>query len=264
VSLDLLRARVALRERSLADVLDLALRFVVVHARVYAKVAAVSLLPALTVTAAIAAWLGWGAAWLSVIVLLPACGIPFTVLASRAVFEDEVRAGEVLRASGRALFRVLAARLLALAAMLVGLVLFVFPGIWTGTSLFFLSEVMLLERASAGAAVGRSQRIASSAPGDTLLAALVLPLMLAMAVMLADVAGRAVIGELLQFRPPEPLLRAGGSVLGLVGAFAFVPYLATARFLTYVNVRTRTEGWDVQTRFAALAARAARDAAERA
>ena len=31
---------------------------------------------------------------------------------------------------------------------------------------------------------------------------------------------------------------------------------ATARFFLYLNVRTRAEGWDIQTRFAALAARA--------
>ncbi|CAN5747553.1 hypothetical protein BH11MYX4_BH11MYX4_30880 [soil metagenome] len=34
-----------------------------------------------------------------------------------------------------------------------------------------------------------------------------------------------------------------------------IPYVATARFFIYLNVRTRVEGWDVQTRFAALAAR---------
>ena len=31
--------------------------------------------------------------------------------------------------------------------------------------------------------------------------------------------------------------------------------LATARFFLYLNVRTRTEGWDIQTRFAQLAMR---------
>ena len=35
-----------------------------------------------------------------------------------------------------------------------------------------------------------------------------------------------------------------------------VPFAATCRFLLYINARTRTEGWDVQTRFAAIAARA--------
>ena len=44
---------------------------------------------------------------------------------------------------------------------------------------------------------------------------------------------------------------------------AFVPYAATVKFLLYLNVRTRAEGWDVQTRFAALARRAEADAEAR-
>ena len=31
-------------------------------------------------------------------------------------------------------------------------------------------------------------------------------------------------------------------------------FVASARFLVYLVVRTRSEGWDIQTRFAALAA----------
>ena len=52
----------------------------------------------------------------------------------------------------------------------------------------------------------------------------------------------------------------GGGVLATLGLFAAVPYLATARFFLYLNVRTRAEGWDIQTRFAAIAARADEDA----
>jgi hypothetical protein len=37
----------------------------------------------------------------------------------------------------------------------------------------------------------------------------------------------------------------------------FIPYVATARFLAYLDLRTRSEGWDIQTRFAAIALRAA-------
>jgi len=69
------------------------------------------------------------------------------------------------------------------------------------------------------------------------------------------VGGRAFIGELLQFRPPAPAWTAGGSVLAILGFFAIIPYVTTARFFTYLNMRTRTEGWDIQTRFAAIAAR---------
>jgi hypothetical protein len=39
-----------------------------------------------------------------------------------------------------------------------------------------------------------------------------------------------------------------------VGFHAAIPYLAVARFLGYVDHRTRGDGWDIQLRFMALAA----------
>ena len=52
----------------------------------------------------------------------------------------------------------------------------------------------------------------------------------------------------------------GWSVLSLLGFWLFVPYVVTARFFVYLDVRTRSEGWDIQTRFLALAARTLPDA----
>jgi len=76
------------------------------------------------------------------------------------------------------------------------------------------------------------------------------------AVFLGDFAGRSILGDLLEADAPEPLLTTGGGLLPLVGFWLFVPYLATARFFVYLDMRTRAEGWDIQTRFAAIAARA--------
>lgn len=70
------------------------------------------------------------------------------------------------------------------------------------------------------------------------------------------------LAELFQFQPPASMFTQGGSVLAVLGWFAIIPYAATARFFVYLNVRTRVEGWDVQTRFAALAMRAETDALE--
>ena len=52
--LDTPRARVAFRDRSVSDVLDLALRFLVVQGRTYAKVALGSLVPLSAIS--LAAW----------------------------------------------------------------------------------------------------------------------------------------------------------------------------------------------------------------
>ena len=260
--LDLLHARVALRDRTVSDVLDLALRFVVVHGRVYAKVATIALLP-LVALSAVAGWrLGWAASWAIAVPLAAIGEIPFTVLASRLVFQDRVRARDVLGASLRDGPKVIFARGLAALLAAVGLFVLVIPGLWLTIISFFLGEVILLERGSAGQVLGRSHRVASSAGTEVLLGGLVLLLLAIASVLLADVAGRLVLGELLQFRPPPPVWHQGGSLLATLGLFLFVPYLATARFFLYLNVRTRAEGWDIQTRFAAIAARAKGDATD--
>ncbi len=262
--IDLLHARVAFRDRSLSDVLDLALRFVVVHGRAYGWVALGSIVPLLGASL-VAGWLvGWGAAWAVALPLALVVEVPFTILASRLVFEDEVFARAVLVAALRDAPRVVFVRVLAAALVAVGMFALFVPGFWLATIFLFLGEVILLERATVGQAFGRAQRIASSAVSDVLLGLVVLGLVPIGAVLLADIAGRAVVGELLQFRPPRPIWSAGGGVLPILGLFVQVPYLATARFFLYLNVRTRAEGWDIQTRFAAIAARASGEAKEAA
>ncbi len=260
--LDLLHARVALRDRTVADVLDLALRFLVVHGTRYAWVALGSIAPAAVLSLVLGAIAGWRAAWLVALPLALACEVPFTVLASRLVFEEDVRAADVLADAWRSAPRVFLARALALALVALGLACAVVPGIWLAVIFLFLGEVMLLERASLGQAFGRAQRVAASATSELVLGLFVLALVPVGGVLLVDVAGRTTIEELLQFRPPLPVWSTGGSALATLGLFAQVPYLATARFFLYLNVRTRAEGWDIQTRFAALAARAEAQRAE--
>ena len=254
--LDLLHARVAFRDRSLADVLDLTLRFVVVHGRAYAMVAFGTIVPLLVASLVAGSVVGWIAAWAVALPLALVGEVPFTVLASRLVFEDHVRTKDVLAAGLRDLARVLVVRALAGVLVAAGLSTFLVPGVWLATIFLFLGEVILLERASVGQAFGRSMRVAASAVSDVLIGLVVLGLVPVASVFLADIAGRAVLGELLQFRAPRPLWNTGGGVLPVIGLFVQVPYLATARFFLYLNVRTRAEGWDIQTRFAALAARA--------
>jgi len=257
---DILRARVAFRERAFVDVLDLAVRFVVVHARVYARVAAVVLLPSVVVTGIVARAYGWAVAWVLAAALAFAAQVPFTVLASRLVFQDRVRARDTLRDAARDLPKMLVLRGLWLVAVGVGSLFFLVPGAWVGTSLLFTGEVVLLERAAIGTAVGRAHRIATSAYADAMLGFATMFVLPLGAMLLADFGGRAILEELLQFRPPAPLLAARGSILAALGLFAVVPYAATVRFFVYLNARTCAEGWDVQTRFAALAARYEEDA----
>jgi hypothetical protein len=151
----------------------------------------------------------------------------------------------------------------AMWALLVagGALVFVVPGLWAASLFLFVDEVMILERSRIGPAFGRAQRIASGSMGDAVGALAMVCLVPLAAMFLTDVGGRAFIGEVLQFRAPAPAWSEGGSVLAVLGWFGILPYLTTARFFTYLNVRTRAEGWDIQTRFAAIAARAATEEA---
>ena len=255
MSLDVIRARVVFRDRAFIDVLDLALRFMTVHVRLYARIAGVVLLPAIAVTYSVA-WLGgWVAGWACAVVLGFAAQVPFTVVASRVVFQEKVRAREVLRAALGELPRILVMRVLWAGAVGLAALLVVAPAGWVATVFGFTNEVMLLERAPIGQSFGRSNRVASSSLPDAILGLLVALAVPLLGVLLADLGGRQTLAELFQFRPPASAFTEGGSLLALVGWFGVIPYVATARFFIYLNVRTRVEGWDVQTRFAALAAR---------
>lgn len=254
--LDVIRARVALRHRPLSDVLDLALRFCVVHWRAYAKIALVVVVPGVVIASLVASSFGWVWAWAFAIGWSLFAQTPFTVLASRLVFQDHVRARDAVGAAVRDAPRVLVLRALTLTAKGLGALLFLVPAIWIAVIFCFSTEVLLLERATVGQTLSRSQRVAQSHVGEALFMVVLGVVFSAASVLVAEVGGRTVIAEMLQFRPPPSLWSEGGSVLAILGLLGVVPYVATARFFTYLNIRTRAEGWDIQTRFAALAARA--------
>ena len=49
----------------------------------------------------------------------------------------------------------------------------------------------------------------------------------------------------------------------MIGYLSVAPVIALARLLDYVDTRTRLEGWDIQVRFKAAAARSAASRASR-
>ena len=53
--------------------------------------------------------------------------------------------------------------------------------------------------------------------------------------------------------PVGDLFSDGGSGFAVAGALLAVPLAAAMRFLGYIDLRTRKEGWDIQLRFVALA-----------
>lgn len=261
--MDLMRARVALRERPLLDVLDLAVRFCAAHAKRYVQLALAVLVPAFAISWGLASAGGWWVGWTAAVAIAAFADAPFVALASRLVFEDDVRPVEVLRTALGALPRLFGARLGQALLLCASVLMLGLPWLYIGPALLFCAEVVVVERAALRAAIGRAQRIASARFGVAVGAMVLIFVARVGGAMLADVAGRELLEGVLEVRAPPPMFQAGGSWLALLGWWSTVPLLATARFFTYLDIRTRSEGWDIQTRFAAIAARARFASAER-
>ncbi len=255
--MDLMRARVALRERSLLDVVDLAVRFSAAHAGAFAKLSLAVLLPGFLASWGAGELWGWWAAWIAAVVFGSFATAPFVALASKLVFADEVRVRDALRAALAALPRLAGIRFVELLALALsvscssGL-----AWIYVGSVLLFVVEVAVLEGGGVGGAITRSQRIANGNFGGVSGAMFLLLFAPVAAAMLADAAGREVLGTVLEIKPPPSMFSVGGSWLAMLGWWALLPLLTVLRFFVYLDVRTRTEGWDIQTRFAEIAARA--------
>jgi hypothetical protein len=258
--LDLSRTRVVLRERALLDVFDLALRFIAEHGAGYARTAALVLPP--FVVASILLGRAWGAtaAWCFAIGVSTFAAAPFTLLASRLVFEDDVRATAVIGAALRSGWTIVRLRAVVLAGALVGGSVLLVPGVWSATVTTFVIEVATLERSTVRGALARSAALVRRATGEAAMGLLLLCFLHAAAALSAESGGRAIIGVLLESRAPASVWTEGWSWLTLAGFWAFVPYAATVRLFVYLDIRTRSEGWDIQTRFVALAARPTADA----
>jgi hypothetical protein len=254
--LDVLHARVALRHRAAIDVLDLALRFVVVHARIYGLLVLFTIVPGIFAASAVGLSAGWLRGWLVAFAWAGLAHTPFTIAASRLVFEDHVSARDALAAAMRESPRVVWLRLVLLTTFVVGVLFFLVPAVIVAVAGAFAMEVLLLERARVLGALARSPSIVAGDVGEALLVVVASSAVYVAGALVGDVAGRALVQELLLFRPPGSLFSEGGSVLAFTGFLGVVPFVATARFFVYLNLRTRAEGWDIQIRFAALARRA--------
>ena len=253
--LNLHGARVVLRQRQFIDVVDLAVRFVALHGGAYARLSLVVLVPAFVATWLIGQGNGWGWGWLAAFALSPIVSAPFTVLASRLMFTDRVRVRDALLIALRNLPRLVLARIVQTIAVGGAMFFFFVPAAWVQALLLFVPEVILLEQAGLVSAIARAGRIAHAQVGGVVAAVILMTAFVAGAPFLADAAGRVALDNLFEVRPPEALTAVGGSALAFMGLWLSLPFVATIRFLFYIDLRTRTEGWDIQTRFAALAAR---------
>lgn len=256
-------ARVVLRPRSSSELVDLALRFMSeAGAKRYLHIGLLTLLPAWACCVAARWALGWE--WAQVWMLALALAAPlqglYTVAVGRLMFAQDVRLREIFGQFARRLPAYLVTLLLTRVLLgLAGLLFFlVIPPFWMLARIAYVHEACLLEQAGPVDAITRASRmIAGNVMGAVGYVML----------LLVGAAGHVVIAELLfndgllDFvlqlgKPFGALFDEGGSAAALLGMFLAVPFWSTARFLAYVDLRTRRDGWDVQLRFMAIAARA--------
>lgn len=252
-------ARVVLRPRSLSEILDLALRFCSEPAaKLYVKLGLMTLLPAWLLTLAARWALGWE--WLAVWALALALVTPiqgvFTVAVGQMMFAEEIRVRAVMKQFLRrfpAYFGALLISRLAIALGCLGFFL-VIPPLWMWGRTTYVHEACLLEQAGPTDAMQRAARmIAGNILGSTGLL-----LLLSLAAFGFVCVSEALLNYgLLKFvlqvgMPFDAIIEDGGSAAGLFGLFLVVPYWATARFLAYIDLRTRRDGWDIQLRFMAM------------
>ena len=252
--MNVLTTRVALRQRTLSEVFDLAFRFVVVRGgRKYLQLWLVSCAPLVGLCVFLRRQqLGWQAVWAAAFAGFVVAQIPFTLAASRLLLGDELPLGALVRAWLGKVPGQLVAHAVALAGLGLG-ALIVFPVPFLAARLLFLPEIMLLEGSGLLRAYERGGRMTRSRLPQALLVSVLLLSVWAAFVLAAEVTGRAVQVDLLSFPEPADALRSGGSWFALLGFFVAVPFLSTARFLAYIDSRTRREAWDVQLRFTELA-----------
>lgn len=250
--MNLTSAAIVLRERSALELTDLSIRFVRSLAPLaYLRVSAAVLLPlyALCLGLRYAAELDWGWIWLIAWVASTLAQGPFTLLAGRLLFADDVRTADILRDTLRRSFTY-GASLLARAIFLVlSLITFVGPlVVWALTA--YLHEIVYLENAGLRTALGRSRRFVRGRSGSSLEMIVLIGCEIFSAVVLGEVVGMVLTEFVFQITVPvETLAEDGGSIFALAGWLAVVPFTSALRFLFYVNERTLRDGWDVQVRF---------------
>lgn len=255
------QTRIAVRERNTAEIIDLGCRVPFsLGGELYSRLAAFTLAPAACLCAA-AIWLGvstrlvWLLAWLCFVFVQG----PFTIAASQLMFSRSVALRSVLAQFGRGVLRysvgkVMGGMLLAGGAALVLLV----PAVVA--RVLYLGEVTLVEGTGVAASYRRSTRLTKNRVGAALAVALGLIGLAFGFVVCAHVLIEAVAENLLGLGSVSAFWENGPNPWSCMGLLCAAPFVATARFLAYIDCRTRREAWDVQVDFMRLAAAVKRSA----
>lgn len=251
-------ARVVLRTRTPSEIFDLAVRFCASLALpLYLRLAAIVLLPCVLVTGAAHHYVtkgDWAGTWTIAALLAAFAQSVFTVAASRLLFDARPRISGILLHSLRRLPALFGALLVHGLLLCVGMFLLVgsfFVWIWHT----YLYEAVLLEQQGPFAALGRAGALIKRKFGAGLVVCSGSAIIVALFVVCGEALGHGLVEFVLQLgKPFGELKEDGGTPYAVLGFFAALPLVATARFLGYIDGRTRQDGWDIQLRFMSIAA----------
>lgn len=255
--MDLKAARVVLRPRKGAEIFDLALRYCfAADPRLYLWLTIILVLPVLAICVSLHYLLGLGWGWVWALAYLLSQGLqgPFSVAAGRLMFEPKLSVRDVMRHFFERFWPFVGATVMRVVLIAISSVL-VITGFLVAHRLLYVNEAVLLERAKAGEALKRSSRFVQGYGSHGVGMVFGLAVAVLLSVITFESLGQGLMTFVLQLGEPfGTLLDSGGSPFALLGFLLAVPYLSTARFLAYVDQRTRQDGWDVQVKFMALQA----------
>lgn len=250
-------ARVVLRPRTPSEIFDLGFRFCAALALpLYLRLAAIVLLPCLAVCAYVHAISDgqWPLVWTCAIGLAALAQSVFTVAASRLLFAAKPGVLPILGHSLRRLPALFGALLLHTILLTLGACVAIgafFVWVWHT----FLYEAVLLEQQGPLSALRRASALVKHKFGAALITCTASTVVVALGILSGELLLGGLVEWVLQLgKPFGDLWEDGGSAYALIGFFAALPLVATARFLAYIDGRTRQDGWDIQLRFMAIAA----------
>jgi hypothetical protein len=247
------RTLVQIRERSYLDLLDLALLVVRHRPRTLALAAAAGIVP----FAALNHWVLSDpefprALWPALLFLeAPWATAPLTLVLGGLMFDQQPRAGSILRRITLAVPTLILTHLLLRGLLVITVVLtpVVLAQLW------FSNEVILLEKAHGWKAIRRCWQLSSGRSGGFFLqwiGQLFFGLVFALCFWLGTGAGfSALFKNTLTW--DRPFLNDFSGLRFQLGAWIAIAFFGVARLLIYIDQRIRSEGWELRLRLQAVA-----------
>jgi hypothetical protein len=242
------RTLIVIRERSFLDLLDLA--FVVVRGRPVAL--GLTALAGMAPFAVLNVWLFsandlTSGLWVPLLLMeAPWATAPLTIVMGDLMFGVRARPGRIFKTL------VVSFPALFLTQFLIrGVLLLTFIGYVLVPARYpFLDEVLLLERVGPFRALGRSRAICRGFEGELFIrwiGQIILGATFALCFQNgAEVLGSVLAGGDLAWEQGAQL--DAGDLLFQAGVWIAIAFFAVVRFLSYIDRRTRLEGWEVELR----------------